>query len=298
MSSALGGLAVHCFGRGDPSDFPAPRPARTAAHDARRARPRDLQAAAEAVGAVHARRERRSWSPLSRSSSCWFWVSYGRMIDATSGRRAAAGAAHLRPPVRAQARARSVAGAARPAPQRRRLRRARRRRSAPGEFGVSNTTVTVMPRTRRARTSRESSAWTFARANAPVIARLDGRRRQAGRARVARSAAAGGAGPGRTTPVRPARQHPASGDRRGPHHRRSPVLRPSGRRSDRHPARVRHQRQRGPLVPGRRQHAHAADRQEHVPDAGEDARAASSRNSSWRSCSSRASPRTRSSSST
>ena len=54
-------LAVHCFGRGDPSDCPgAPPGAHRGPRRSAVASARSSDSAAEAVGAVHARRERRS----------------------------------------------------------------------------------------------------------------------------------------------------------------------------------------------------------------------------------------------
>jgi penicillin-binding protein 1B len=107
----------------------------------------------------------------------WLWVSYGRMIDARlAGEqrpvpRIFGRAFELKPGLglsQAQLvqRLNDVGYAERPAPK------------APGEFGVSNTTVTVAPR--RAERGQPSLVRVdYARANAPVIARLtagDGKR--------------------------------------------------------------------------------------------------------------------------
>ncbi len=105
--------------------------------------------------------------------------------------------------------------------------------TAPGEFGVSNTTVTVVPRN----PERGQAALVrvdFARANSTVDHATHGRRRQDGRTRRARGAAARRARAGRAAPLRAAREHPATRHRRRPRHRGPPLLRPSRRRSHRH----------------------------------------------------------------
>ena len=98
-------------------------------------------------------------------------------------------------------------------------------------------------------------------------------RARARRPRHARGAAARRARARREAALRAARQHPAVDDRRGHRHRGPAVLRAPRRRSDRRGRRAHHQPARRQALSGRRQHADAADRQEHVPHAGEDAAA-------------------------
>ena len=174
----------------------------------------------------------------------------------------------------------------------------RRDAEAPGEFGVSRHDGHGHAARAARPDSRRSSAWTSHAPTRPVIARLDRRRRQAAssasRSRRRCSPPSRRANAADTCRSRASRVSMIDAvlDDRG-----SPLLRPSRRRSRSASLRAFVTNlSRRPAVPRRRQHAHAADRQEHVPDAGADACAASCRNSSWRSCSSRASPRTRSSS--
>ena len=192
--------------------------------------------------------------------------------------------ARLRAAVRAASRPGADAAAARRSSQRSRLRAPRRGPSSPASSPIGQDAIVDHPARRRPQ-GRAGLRIVFG-GRAPKGSRADAasiasRRVKAGEARSIGSRSTPPLITALVTAGREKRRDvplagdPEADDAGGPRDRGSPLLRSSGHRPDRHGRRASSATSSAARPTSRRQHDHAAAGQEHVPDAGQDASAAS-----------------------
>ena len=226
----------------------------------------------------------------------FYWIKYGKLIDAKLGGeqrpipRIFGRPYTLQPgsaisPTQFVQRLNDVGYAERPKVE------------GPGEFNVQGNSVTVGIRP-AGQAKPQTVKVDFSKSAAPVVTKLTVVGGGTTDSVALEAPLLAALAPGEKRRYVPLANVPKIMVERGRRDRGPALLRAPGRRSDSRRRRAHHQPARRQAVSGRRQHAHAADRQEHVPHAGEDADVARCRSSSWRSCWSRGSRRTRSSSST